>query len=86
MLGTDSYSSNWKLSIASEIETIMTSGYFDNRPPLESMATALQWATINGAKALNIEDRYGSFGKGKTPGVVLISKNDGEPLHSKRIF
>jgi DNA-directed RNA polymerase alpha subunit len=32
----------------------------------------LCWATVNGAKALNIEDQVGSFEKGKQPGIVLI--------------
>ena len=37
--------------------------------PLE---TIFQWATINGARALEWEDELGSFEKGKTPGVVLV--------------
>jgi cytosine/adenosine deaminase-related metal-dependent hydrolase len=32
----------------------------------------LQWATINGARALQMEKEIGSFDKGKTPGVILI--------------
>jgi cytosine/adenosine deaminase-related metal-dependent hydrolase len=36
---------------------------------LESM---LQWATLNGAKALQMDATFGSFEKGKKPGVVLI--------------
>ena len=32
----------------------------------------LKWATINGAKALNIDNKYGSFEIGKTPGINLI--------------
>ena len=34
----------------------------------------LQWATINGAKALQMDDTLGTFEKGKKPGVVLIEK------------
>jgi len=69
VLGTDSYSSNWQLSIASEMRALMK-GY----PSLE-LETILQWATINGAKALGWE-RLGSFEKGKTPGVVVIQNVD----------
>jgi imidazolonepropionase-like amidohydrolase len=32
----------------------------------------LQWATINGARALQMNKTLGSFEKGQTPGVVLI--------------
>jgi aminodeoxyfutalosine deaminase len=40
-----------------------------------SLEQALQWATINGAKALKWDDELGSFEKGKRPGVTLI-END----------
>jgi cytosine/adenosine deaminase-related metal-dependent hydrolase len=66
VLGTDSYSSNWQLSIAKEIESI------HKRFPKISLEILLQWATINGAKALQWDDKLGSFEKGKKPGVVLI--------------
>lgn len=46
VLGTDSYSSNWQLSIAKEMEAIKK--YFPHIPD----DTILQWATSNGAKAL----------------------------------
>ncbi|MEY4628179.1 MAG: hypothetical protein RLZZ595_505 [Bacteroidota bacterium] len=69
VLGTDSYSSNWQLSIAAEIKTIR------ERLPEIPFAQLLQWATINGAKALGREDELGSFEKGKKPGVVLIDNN-----------
>jgi cytosine/adenosine deaminase-related metal-dependent hydrolase len=66
VLGTDSYSSNWQLSITKEIETIKK--HF----PEISLETLLQWATINGAKALQWDSELGSFEKGKKPGVILI--------------
>src|SRR5258705_1354980 len=69
VLGTDSYSSNWQLSIAKEIQSIKK-----NFPSL-SLETILQWATINGAKALQWDDELGSFEKGKRPGVVVIDKD-----------
>jgi len=34
------------------------------------------WATLNGAKALHIDDRFGSFEPGKKPGINLISGVD----------
>lgn len=66
VLGTDSIASNYQLSIAEEIKTLRK-----NFPqiPLEQM---LQWATSNGAKALKIDKQYGSFEKGKKPGVAVL--------------
>jgi aminodeoxyfutalosine deaminase len=75
VLGTDSYASNTQLNIFEEIKTIQK--HFP-AIPLEKM---LQWATINGAKALEIDDVYGSFEKGKRAGVVLINEEA-----SKMIF
>ena len=69
VLGTDSYSSNWQLSIAKEIKAIT-----EEFPSL-SLETILQWATINGAKALRWDDELGSFEKGKRPGVTLLSND-----------
>ena len=66
VLGTDSYSSNWQLNIAKEIQSVHQ--YF-SQIKLENI---LQWATIDGAKALQWDNELGSFEKGKTPGVVLI--------------
>jgi len=66
VMGTDSYSSNWQLSIAKEVATIQK--HFPHIP----LETILQWATQNGAKALRWENELGSFEKGKKPGVVLL--------------
>jgi cytosine/adenosine deaminase-related metal-dependent hydrolase len=76
VIGTDSYSSNWQLSIASEIKTI------NERLPEIPLETILRWATINGAKALEREDELGSFEKGKKPGVVLLDNQ----MNSKRLI
>jgi cytosine/adenosine deaminase-related metal-dependent hydrolase len=67
IIGTDSYASNWSLNILDELKTIQ-----QHHPqiPLEEM---LQWATINGARALQMDKHLGSFEKGKKPGVVLIN-------------
>jgi cytosine/adenosine deaminase-related metal-dependent hydrolase len=76
VLGTDSYSSNWQLSIAKEIGAIMH-GTVQNHgaDQLIGFDQVLQWATINGAKALQWDDKLGSFEKGKKPGVIVIDKN-----------
>ena len=70
VLGTDSYASNTQLSIYEEMKTIQI-----NFPGIP-LQTILQWATLNGAKALGIEHKYGSFEKGKKPGVVLIKAGE----------
>jgi aminodeoxyfutalosine deaminase len=77
VLGTDSLASNWSLNIMDEIKTITKN--FPEIPFQE----LLQWATINGAKALSLDDQLGSFEKGKKPGVVLI---DEKKLSAKRIL
>ncbi len=66
ILGTDSLASNHQLNILEELKTIQKNFY---EIPLQTM---LQWATINGATALQMNDTLGSFEKGKQPGVVLI--------------
>jgi cytosine/adenosine deaminase-related metal-dependent hydrolase len=71
-LGTDSYSSNSKLSILEEIKTISKAF-----PSIE-LKTFMEWATLNGAKALNFDNTLGSFEKGKKPGVNLITNIDFE--------
>ncbi len=70
VLGTDSYASNHQLSVWAEIKSICK-----NHPGIE-LEKILGWATINGARALGLENKLGSFEKGKTPGVINIL--DGE--------
>ena len=67
IIGTDSYASNWQLNVLEEIKTIQ-SATFSSIP----LAEVLQWATINGARALQMDITLGSFEKNKKPGVVLI--------------
>jgi cytosine/adenosine deaminase-related metal-dependent hydrolase len=76
VLGTDSYSSNWQLSIVKEIQALL-------QHTSASIEDALQMATINGAKALQWDDELGSFKKGKRPGVVLLANDFNS---SKRII
>ncbi len=66
VLGTDSLASNDGLNILAEIKTIKQN--FKNI----DLAVLLKWATSNGARALQMDDRLGSFEKGKQPGVLLI--------------
>ncbi len=72
VLGTDSLASNTQLNILEEIKTIQQ--YY---PKIE-LQTLLQWATSNGAAALQMKEKLGSFEKGKQPGIVLIEENLGE--------
>jgi len=66
VLGTDSLASNDQLSILDEMKTLQQ----QKQLPL---AALLQWATSNGARALQLDKQLGSFEKGKQPGLVLIS-------------
>jgi cytosine/adenosine deaminase-related metal-dependent hydrolase len=66
VIGTDSLASNHSLNILEEIKTLQK-----NFPSI-NMQQLLQWATLNGGLALNMQDVLGSFEKGKKPGVVLI--------------
>lgn len=70
VLGTDSLASNNQLSILDEIRTIQK-----NFPDTD-LATLLKWATINGARALQMDKTLGSFEKDKQPGVLLVEKAD----------
>ena len=66
-LGTDSLASNHQLSILEEMKVIS-----DHYPeiPLEEL---IKWGTLNGAKALNMENKIGSIEINKNPGLNLIS-------------
>lgn len=70
VLGTDSLASNQQLNIWEEIKTLQ-----QHFPQLQ-LKTLLQWATINGAKALQMDNTLGSFEKGKQPGIILIEDTE----------
>jgi len=80
-IGTDSLASNHNLSVLSEMITLQV-----NFPELK-LEELLQWACLNGAKALKIEDKLGSFEVGKNPGINLITGIDFKTMnlteHSK---
>ena len=66
VLGTDSLASNHQLDILEEMKTLQS-----HFPDL-STAALLQWATSNGARALQLDSMLGAFEPRKQPGVVLI--------------
>ena len=68
VIGTDSLASNWSLNILDELKTLTL--HF----PEIALSELLQWATLNGAKALQMDETLGSFEKGKTPGVLVIEQ------------
>jgi aminodeoxyfutalosine deaminase len=84
VLGTDSLASNHQLNIWEEIKTLQ------KHIPSIDLITLLQWATINGATALQMQQQLGSFEKGKKPGIILIEGTDNASLttnsSSKRIL
>jgi cytosine/adenosine deaminase-related metal-dependent hydrolase len=83
-IGTDSLTSNWQLCILEEMKTIRKYASFI---PFD---TILQWATINGAKALGFENDFGSLEPGKTPGIVHLAfdpdKDSLEKVYPVRII
>ncbi|MDO9511278.1 MAG: amidohydrolase family protein [Bacteroidales bacterium] len=85
-LGTDSYASSGSLSIARQIYLLMQQ---KNGPGLEE---AIRWGSINGARFMNIEEKFGTLEPGKKPGIIQITGFDLQKEHwinepmVKRIF
>jgi cytosine/adenosine deaminase-related metal-dependent hydrolase len=75
--GTDSLASNSDLDIVKE-----ASIFYSKTAKLE---LSLRGITVNAAKALGIEDTFGSFIKGKKNGVNLITKKNNELKFEKII-
>ena len=78
-IGTDSLTSNWQLSVLEELKTI--SKYQSYVP----FATLLQWATLNGAEALQFEAELGSLEVGKRPGLNILNGLEGSTPADFRI-
>ena len=76
--GTDSLASNHRLSILSELITL------DMNYPETGLHNLFRFATINGARALGLEDTLGSFSPGKKPGVNLIGQVDLQGMRLRR--
>ncbi|HEY5470312.1 MAG TPA: amidohydrolase family protein [Bacteroidales bacterium] len=70
VIGTDSLASNNRLSIIEELKTLQL------KFPEVSMEDLVRWATLNGAKALGEDDKYGKIEIGKRPGLLLIQNVD----------
>jgi len=70
-LGTDSLASNSKLCILNEMRILQA------KFPSISTERLIEWATLNGAKFLGIDEEKGSLEPGKTPGLNLITGLDG---------
>lgn len=73
-LGTDSLASNHQISILEEIKAIHS--HF----PAIPLQEVIRWATLNGAEFLGINQRFGSFEKGKKPAIVHISHADNKTI------
>lgn len=79
-IGTDSYSSNHRLSILAEIVTLKK-----HFPELE-WETLLRWATANGAQALGMQQVIGSIAPGMQPGIIQLTGLDSDAPAVKRII
>lgn len=70
-IGTDSLASNHQLSVLSEL--LLLHEHFGI-----SWEALLQWGTMNGARALQMDKIIGSFEIGKKSGIVHLSSLDSE--------
>lgn len=71
-IGTDSLSSNDQLNIVAEIECLQKAFGLN-------LQTLLEWACLNGARFLGLQDRMGTLEPGKRPGIVRIVEEGGCP-------
>ncbi len=65
-IGTDSLASNHRLSVLGEVQVLQQ--HFPGLIAVE----LLKWATSNGARALQCENRFGEFRQGMKPGILLL--------------
>ena len=76
-LGTDGASSNNNLSMMKEMNTAALLQTVANMTPAAAHPyDILEMATINGAKALGLDDRIGTIEKGKEADITLINTRD----------
>ena len=78
-LGTDGAASNNDLDLFGEMRTaaLLAKGVAGD-PTVVSAVTALEMATINGARALRLGNRIGSIEAGKAADLVAVDLNDVE--------
>ncbi len=76
-IGTDSLSSNDDLDMVKELYCLHSN--FPSVP----MSELLVWSSLNGARFLCKEDKYGSLTVGKRPGLVLIENIDSDGFVTK---
>lgn len=69
VIGTDSYASNYRLSIGDEIATLVK-----HFPDID-LSVFLKAATSDGAIALGVKDKSGQFKTGIAPGIVLMKED-----------
>jgi len=77
-LGTDSLASNDNLSILDEMFVLQS-----NHPQI-TLLQLINWATLNGARALDIEKKFGSIETGKKPGLNLLQNIDFKTMKLKK--
>jgi aminodeoxyfutalosine deaminase len=70
VIGTDSLASNNRLSIIEELITLQSNF------PAVSINDLVCWATLNGAKALGEDDKFGKIEVGMKPGLLLLQNVD----------
>lgn len=70
VIGTDSLASNSELSVLEELKTLQR--HF----PEIRIEDQVLWATVNGARALGEEEKYGKIESGKKPGLLLLQNVD----------
>ena len=70
-LGTDSLASNTKLCMLNEMRILQ------EKFPSLGTGKLIEWATLNGARYLGLDDEKGSLEVGKTPGLNLLTGLDG---------
>ena len=86
-LGTDGASSNNNLSMIKEMRlAAMLSTVSTMKPASITPYEILEMATINGAKALGLDDIIGTLEVGKDADIVLINKNIAEMTPLNNIF
>ena len=75
-LGTDGQGSGSNLDMfeAMKFAALLQKGVYENSSNMDSYEV-LQMATINGAKALGLEDQIGSIEVGKKADVILLDLN-----------